>query len=224
MATTSARVPVRKDLVTIAPPLRGAGWVAANGPSASSGHRRAILAVGGHAALAQRFAIDWVRINAAGNGTFDGKREDNRSYRAWGAEALAVGDGTVVRTKDGIPENVPGPESRAVPMTLETMGGNHVVVDLGQGRYAFYAHLQPGSLRVKSGDSVKAGQVLGLVGNSGNSTEPHLHFHLSDGTSPLGSEGLPYVFSGFDVRPDADKPARHHRSEIPTENELIDFP
>ena len=58
-------------------------------------------------------------------------------------------------------------------------------------RYPVYAHLQPGSLRVKLGDKVRRGQTLGLVGNSGNSTEPHLHFHITDANSPLGSEGLP---------------------------------
>jgi murein DD-endopeptidase MepM/ murein hydrolase activator NlpD len=71
---------------------------------------------------------------------------------------------------------------------------------------------------------VRTGQVLGLVGNTGNSTEPHLHFHISDGPSPLGSEGLPYVFADFGERPDLDKPVRRHTREIPTENELIDFP
>ena len=91
---------------------------------------------------------------------------------------------------------MPGITSRAVPITSETVGGNHIVLDLGGGRYAFYAHLQPGSLKVKVGDRVTRGQVIGLVGNSGNSTEPHLHFHISDGVSPLGSEGLPYVLDG----------------------------
>jgi murein DD-endopeptidase MepM/ murein hydrolase activator NlpD len=83
-----------------------------------------------------------------------------------------------------------------VPITSETVAGNHIVLDLGGGRYAFYAHFQPGSLKVKVGDRVTRGQVIGLVGNSGNSTEPHLHFHISDGVSPLGSEGLPYVLDG----------------------------
>ena len=76
-----------------------------------------------------------------------------------------------------------------MPITSETIGGNHVVLDLGGGRFAFYAHLQPGSLKVKVGDRVTRGQIIGLVGNSGNSTEPHLHFHISNGVSPLGSEG-----------------------------------
>jgi murein DD-endopeptidase MepM/ murein hydrolase activator NlpD len=94
---------------------------------------------------------------------------------------------------------VPGINSRAVPITLETVGGNHVVLDIGGGHYAFYAHLKPGSLKVKLGDKVKRGQVIGLVGNTGNSTEPHLHFHVADGISPLGSEGLPYRLESFEI-------------------------
>jgi Peptidase family M23 len=193
---TSPAVSVSADTpVAIAPPLRGDGWRAANGPSRDSGHRRALIAVEGGAHIAQRFAIDWVKVGADGR-TFTGDAKDNRSYLAHGVDALAVADATVAVVKDGIPENVPGPASRAVPITLETVGGNHVVLDLGGGRFAFYAHLQPGTVRVKVGERVKSGQVLGLVGNSGNSTEPHLHFHISNGISPLGSEGLPYAIVG----------------------------
>ncbi len=68
---------------------------------------------------------------------------------------------------------------------------------MGKGRFAFYAHLQPGSVRVETGDTVKPGQVLGLLGNSGNSDAPHLHFHIMDGPRPLSSNGLPYRFSSF---------------------------
>ena len=75
--------------------------------------------------------------------------------------------------------------------------GNYVVVDIGEGRFAFYAHMQPGSLRVKPGDKVTTGQVLGLLGNSGNTDAPHLHFHVMDGASPLLSDGLPYAFTSF---------------------------
>lgn len=190
VVTTDTQKPV-----TIGPPLRGADWRAANGPGRESNHRRALIATEGSARIAQRFAIDWVQMYPAG-GTFQGDAKDNKSYRAYGADVLAVANATVVSTKDGIPENVPGATSRAVPITSETIGGNHIVLDLGGGRYAFYAHLQPGTLKVKVGDRVTRGQVLGLVGNSGNSTEPHLHFHISDGVSPLGSEGLPYVLDG----------------------------
>ena len=75
-----------------------------------------------------------------------------------------MADGVVTETKDGIPQNVPGANSRAVPITLETVGGNHVIVDIGGGKFAFYAHMQPGSLRVKVGEHVKTGEVLGLWG------------------------------------------------------------
>jgi murein DD-endopeptidase MepM/ murein hydrolase activator NlpD len=142
-----------------------------------------------------------------------------------------VADGIVAATKDSIPENVPGANSRAVPITLETVGGNHVIVDMGNGRYAFYAHLQPGSLRVKKGDRVRRGQVLGLVGNSGNSTEPHLHFHLSDSPSPLGSEGVPYVHEQFEVvgrcrsmMQCSTAPSETLRRQIPTGKMVIRFP
>jgi len=100
------------------------------------------------------------------------------------------------------------------------------------GRDAFYAHLQPGSLRVKRGDKVRTGQVVGLVGNSGNSTEPHLHFHLSDGNSPLGSEGIPYIHGSFELVGrctrfgsgcERSAPAPLQR-ELPMANMLVRFP
>jgi murein DD-endopeptidase MepM/ murein hydrolase activator NlpD len=213
---------VSRDIAVISAPLRGDNWVAGNGSSNSSGHRRALIPIDGRAQIAQRFAIDWVRSNPDGK-TFTGDEKDNKNYRAYGSDALAVADGTVTEVKDGIPENIPGEDSRAVPITLETIGGNHVILDIGHGHYAFYAHLQPGSLKVKLGDHVKRGQVLGLVGNSGNSTEPHLHFHLSDGNSPLGSEGIPYALESFDAKSKVGAPLSKHRMEIPTEDEIVTF-
>ena len=224
-------VPVTNDLLVIAAPLRGSVWLAANGPSAESGHRRAMIPIYGTYDIAQRFAIDWVKVDTIGH-TFRGDSLKNTSYYAYGNDALAVADGIVTEVKDSIPENVPGFSSRAVPITLETVGGNHVIVDLGAGRYAFYAHLQPGSIRVRRGDRVKRGQVLGLVGNSGNSTEPHLHFHVSDASSPLGSEGIPYAFETLYVVGkcqsllggcDRTKPVARHL-EMPFANELVRFP
>lgn len=216
--------------LVLSPPLRGDGWLAANGPSNSSGHRRALIPVGGGAHIAQRFAIDWVQLREDGK-TWAGDQLKNESYRAYGAEALAVADATVVAIKDGIPENIPGPASRAIPITLETVSGNHVILDLGHGQYAFYAHLQPGSLRVKAGDKVKRGQVLGLVGNSGNSTEPHLHFHTSNKNSPLSSEGVPFVLDSFEVqgkgwgwKPSSkDSPVEKRRLEMPLQDAVVRF-
>lgn len=230
LTVKTAPIQVKRGAVAISPPLKGEHWLAANGPSNSSGHRRALIPIDGHGAIAQRFAIDWVQLRDDGK-TYQGDEKDNKNYLAYGHEAYAVADGIVTETKDGIPENVPGLNSRAVPITLETVGGNHVILDIGGGNFAFYAHLQPGSLRVKLGDHVRRGQVVGLVGNSGNSTEPHLHFHIENGSSPLGAEGLPYSLASFEVvghgegwKPsDAKGPAEVHKNEIPTENEVVNF-
>jgi murein DD-endopeptidase len=249
MVETPATPVDRRPLAAIGPPLRGEDWVAANGPSNTSIHRRALIPVNGHAYISQRFAIDWVELNPDGT-THTGDGADNKSYRAYGAEILSVADGIVTETKDGIPQNAPGANSRAVPITLETIGGNHVIVDIGKNRFAMYAHLQPGSLRVKVGDKVKRGDVLGLVGNSGNSTEPHLHFHICNAGSPLGCEGLPYAFTSFETEewddksetarpsgasrtsPSSGGPSPHrtaappvrHELELPLENEVVKFP
>jgi murein DD-endopeptidase len=182
----------------IAPPLEGDGWLAANGPDNSTGHRRALIALAGQGRIAQRFAIDWIQLYEDGK-TWKGNPLKNASYRCYGASALAVADGVVVETRDGIPQNVPGATSRAVPITPETLGGNYVLLDIGQGAYAYYGHLQPGTLKVKKGDTIHRGQALGLVGNSGNSTEPHLHFHIADRNAAIDSEGLPYAFDSFEL-------------------------
>jgi hypothetical protein len=224
-------VPVAPEAAPIGPPLRGGPWLTANGPANETGHRRALIPIGGTPSIAQRFAIDYVKVGDDFR-TWKGDQLKNESYYAYGNDALAVADGIVVEVKDGIPQNVPGANSRAVPITLETVGGNHVVLDIGGGRYAFYAHLQPGSLRVRLGDHVRRGQVLGLVGNSGNSTEPHLHFHLADGVSPLGSEGVPYRYDAFDIvgrcrsfNTGCERaPPAARRGETPLANELIGFP
>lgn len=223
-------VPVTRATMVIGPPLRGGPWLAANGPLNSSGHRRALISINGTPNIAQRFAIDYVKLDDR-NSTHQGDSLNNASYFAEGNDALAVVAGRVVAIKDGIPENVPGINSRAVPITLETVGGNHVILDIGGGHYAFYAHFKPGSLRVKIGDQVKRGQVLGLVGNSGNSTEPHLHFHISDGNSPLGSEGIPYVYDSFEIVGNCRTFTSCERSaltvrhgEIPLANTLVRFP
>jgi len=235
VSTDAARVAIAAKPKTIGPPLRGESWLAGNGPSNASGHRRTIIAVDGTARIPQRFGIDWLQLASDGT-TRNGDPKDNKSYLAYGEEAIAVADGIVSATKDGIPENVPGPTSRAVPITMETVGGNHVIVNLGDGVYAFYAHLQPGSIRVKVGDKVRRGQVIGLVGNSGNSTEPHLHFHVSDANSPLGCEGLPYALSTFEVQGRIDglqggkmppwtplSTPELHKMEMPLANVVVRF-
>ena len=182
--------------IVLAAPLRGTGWVALNGLSNNSGHRRTLVVVNGNLHLAQRFATDWSRIGPDGL-AFRGAPSNLADWSPFGADVLAVADAVVADAKDGIPDNNPASDTKAVSINLETVGGNYLILDLRNGFFAFYAHLKPGSLRVKTGDKVRRGQVIASLGNSGNSDAPHLHFHVSDGNSPLGAEGVPYVLDSF---------------------------
>ena len=187
--------PERKPVV-IGPPLAGEGYLAADSCCDSTRHVRAALPINGQIRLAQRYAVDWEQLDRQRR-IYAGPKETLRSYAIYGKEALAVANARVVTTLDGLPEQIPGKFPTNMP--IEQVDGNSVVLDLGNGNYALYAHLQPGSLRVKTGDRVVRGQVLGLVGNTGNSLAPHLHFHVMDGPSPLGSNGLPYLIDAFTV-------------------------
>lgn len=134
-----------------------------------------------------------------------------------------MADGAVVLVRDGIPDNVPRAAARAVPITPETLPGNVVVLDIGGGRFAYYGHVQRGSLRVKPGDKVRRGQVLGLLGNSGNSDEPHLHFHVADSASMLESEGVPYVIDSFETLTPPSAWQRR-QNELPMQGAIVRFP
>ena len=169
-------------LPVLGPPLRGT-WAAVYDPLLERGHRRVVYAVGGRARIPGRHAIDWMMPG-----------EDPAAGR--GALVLAVADGRVVTAKDGIPE--PGPDEPDRAATLADAAGNHVILDIGGGRYAIYEHLAPG-LAVEAGERVRRGQPIGRVGSTGQASRPHLHFHLADAPSPLEAEGLPYILEGATV-------------------------
>ena len=205
--------------VAISPPLRGSDWKALNGPGPESGHWATIISTGGVVRFPDRFAIDWIRVGVDGR-SFVGDAQENKHYLAYGQPVLAVADGIVSATTDNVPENVPG--AHAVKITAATVCGNHVALDIGEGRIAFYCHLQPHSLGVKPGDHVKTGQVLGLVGNSGDSSEPHLHFQLADRDSLLESEGIPYAITSFELL-SPEEPPQTRRNELPLWNQQVRF-
>lgn len=135
----------------------------------------------------------------------------NRAFPAFGAPLLAVADATVVRASDGQRDHLSRNSLPALAYLMLIEGnvrsivgahrviGNHVILDLGEGTFAVYAHVRRGSLQVKAGDRVRAGQWLGQVGNSGNTTEPHLHFHLMDGPDPDSARGVPFTWRGVGV-------------------------
>ena len=175
----------------------------ANGPSMLGEHRLFLHALDGRASNTQRFAADWMLLGPDGRLT-KGQPEANEGWYTYGVPVLAVADAIVTDLCDGVPENIPLSEERAVPNKRETMPGNYVILKLDEWRFAFYGHLQPGSLRVEVGDSVRVGQELGRIGNTGNSDAPHLHFHIADGNDPLSGEGLPFVFVSFGLLDELD--------------------
>lgn len=219
-------IPIVDDApVVLGPPLRGDGWLAGN-ITDESPHSRSIEQFDGGPRIPLRFAIDWLLLGPDGV-QYSGDFADNADHHAYGADLLAVADGTVEAVTDGVAENVPG-DTRAVPITLETRGGNLVILDIGDGRYVTYAHLIPGSLTVRVGDRVKRGDVLGKLGNSGNSSVPHLHFHVSkivdpQNSSGLNGNGLPFVFESFEIL-DEGPHAGVRMLEIPIEDATIGFP
>lgn len=197
LSETGGETPVAlREVAVIGPPLRGERFISADSCCDASRHTRAALPVNGHVFLAQRFAVDWEQLDARGR-IYDGAQGDPASYTIYGRDVLAVADAPVVAVIDGLPDQPPGRMPSGI--AIEQADGNSIVLDLGGGRYALYAHLRAGSIRVKPGDRVRRGQVLAHVGNSGNTLAPHLHFHVMDTPSPLASNGLPYAIDAFEV-------------------------
>ncbi|MFF0333852.1 M23 family metallopeptidase [Streptomyces fimicarius] len=198
--------------VEVGPPVTGR-WTALNSPADK------VPSHGTHV-YGQTYAIDIVADPEAGEGEPPARPafrwlwplfRRNRAFPAFGAPLLAVADATVVRASDGERDHLSRTSLPALLYLMLIEGnvrsivgvhriiGNHVVLDLGDSTYAVYAHLQRGSLRVRPGDRVRAGQRLGRVGNSGNTTEPHLHFHLMDGPDPDSARGVPFTWRGVGV-------------------------
>lgn len=205
-------------------PVAGTNWSPDNNPSLQSHHRMGLWVVDGIAQIARRFAIDWKKYGKDGK-SWSGDQRDVRSYYAYGEKTLAVGDGTVVVAQDGYPDNIPRTPAGfepAVPVTMESVAGNRVVVDLGGGQFAYYAHLKPGSVRVKAGGRVKRGQVLGAVGNSGDARQPHLHFQLTNNPDIMASEGLPHLFEQYRMT-GKDGVSESRTREYPMGDVVIDF-
>ncbi len=208
--TVSVEVPVSTTPpVVVGMPFSGSGWVASDSSNEHGIHRRVAIplrdATGqplpGQFHVPERYAIDWVKVDAQGRRT-TGPANENASYLAYGLDVLAAADGPIVATRDGMPDGTP--PYNPPNATMETAAGNYIMQDIGGGNYAFYAHLIPGSQTVTQGQMVRRGDVIARLGNSGNSSEPHLHFHVSDHPDPLLSEGRPYVFDQFQITGQAD--------------------
>ena len=213
------------QLHVLSPPLQGGDWLAADGPSNArdNHHRRGVLIFDGEAVDSRRYAIDWILLKQGER--LSGDPSDKRSYYAYGKAVLAVASGTVVTARDGLPDNVPRHNNvfqTAVPITMDTVGGNTITLDLGGGQYAYYFHLQPGSLQVKVGDHVRRGEVIARVGCSGDARAPHLHFEVTTSPEVLRGEGVPYVIDYFRSKSSGGswQPRAH---ELPLDGMNIEF-
>lgn len=142
--------------------------------------------------VGQRFAIDLVMTDETGR-SFTGDGKKNEDYYAFGKPVLSPGKGRVIAIENAVEDNSPG------QMNPEQLAGNFVLIDHENGEYSLLAHFQKGSLKVGVGDEVESGQLLGLCGNSGNSSEAHIHYHLQNSKVPLEGEGLPIFFEAVAI-------------------------
>jgi len=192
-----ARTPVRRrPAPALGPPLQGGPYLNFNGCCGLSPHRTALAAVDGTPHGLQRFAVDFIRIDNLGRAAA-GDLTRNESFFTFGEPVYAVADGRVVRTRNDLPDIPPLNEPPGSNFTTETTLGNNIGLKLRGGPYALYAHLKRGSIRVRPGQHVRRGQMLGRVGNSGQTGGSHLHFQLNDGASPVASNSPPFVFGQF---------------------------
>jgi hypothetical protein len=148
-------------------------------------------------------------VNGSGT-TWSGPENKNSSYFCYDAPIYSMTSGRVTEVLNGIPENVPHSGKMAIDVNFVNAGGNHVVVYIGYGLYALYAHMRPGTIKVKVGHEVARGDILGRVGNSGNSTEPHLHEHIVNQPSFLAGQGVPYEFENLQASGTTDIVTKSH--------------
>lgn len=211
----------------LATPFRGGVWLAGNGPGNTSAHRRSVIALAGRATIAQRFAIDWLLIGANGDTWHDDVTQLG-NWWGYGEHILAAADGVVTRVVDAYPDNPP--HTPPPPVTVDNIAGNHVIIRFAPDRYVMCAHLKRGSVRVREGQRVRQGDWIAELGNSGNTTGPHVHFEVMDANSPMAAEGVPWRLASFHCLgfgKDYD-PAHHpdvvHHLEIPADDMVVRIP
>lgn len=181
-----------RQKTTLRLPVNGI-WAANAGNDLSTGHRRTGLNG------LTNYAWDFVKLGPDGRPyRTDGKTPQD--YYTFREPALAAADGVVVHVRDNIPEFGVGeaPPADLLREDGDAFAGNLVVLDHGNGEFSLTSHLLEGTVAVKIGEKVTAGQRLGLIGNSGYSGVPHVHFNLMDSGSWLEANGLPSLFSDFE--------------------------
>jgi Peptidase family M23 len=192
-----ARVPVQAGApLVLGPPVGDGVWYLSDGCcGGESHHRRGLAAVNGQLGVPQRYAIDWFMLDDA-HRAWAGDPAQLGSYRSYRQPLLAAADGVVVDAQDGLPNSQSLPNPPPVPPIDDTVG-NHVTLRVGVGVFLLYGHMDPGSVAVSKGQAVSRGQQLGLIGTSGNSTTPHLHFQVMTTPTFFPTDSPPFVFDHY---------------------------
>lgn len=170
------------------PPFRGEWFVFNGGVTQATSHSWDILA--------RRYAYDFVIVDAALMRHRD-EGETLTDYFCYGQDVLAPAEGEVVAVRDGV-RDAPRPGSGWIDFLVWDFRGNHIVIKHAEHEFSFLAHLIPGSIIVRKSEHVQRGQTIGRCGNSGYSTEPHLHFHVQDHPDFWVAVGVPVKFAGLD--------------------------
>lgn len=193
--TQTISIPVDNSApLAIGPPFHNGTWAAVREPSWERGHRRVTYTVDGHTRIPGRYAIDFIQLDD--NGRYAKNNEDSiRNWLGYSTEVLAVTDGIVTATRNDFPESNTLSAHPKYPSSQAS--GNYISIQTGKDRFVFYEHLQPGSIRVRPGQTIKKGEAIARLGFTGQTTGPHLHLHVADAGSPLGAEGVPFVFDSF---------------------------
>jgi hypothetical protein len=233
----------RNHATVLSPPVKGGIWYMSEGCcSDNTHHRRGLAPINGQLSVPQRFAIDFFMLNDRMQ-AWAGDPSKLTSYFSYRQPVIAAAPGIVVDSQDGLPNSTALPKPPKTPPIDQTVG-NHVTVQIGPGLYVLYAHLDPGSVKVRIGQRVHTGQLLGLIGTSGNSTTPHLHFEVMTTPEFFPTDSVPYVFSQFrllgrvptriwddnlGLQPTGTlpfvpaRPAALHRDELPLDRTVVRF-
>lgn len=224
-----------RPAMVVSSPFAGGRWLNVDGCCFAGTHRSVITSGNGlQLHKIETFAIDWVGLD--GSDVFTGDGTKNTDYVGYGTDIHSATAGTVVSVRDGNPE--PEPNQPPILAGPADFSGNSVVVQVAEGVYALYAHLQSGSVAVAVGDTVAPGQLLGKLGNSGNTTAPHLHFQLSDGPDAVTSNSLPFVIDSYQLVGNAEIAFENgnpvvpaitgepsgQTNTLPLDNTVIEFP
>jgi hypothetical protein len=180
----------------IASPVKGTNWMFFN-QSTNDYHFYTMMFMNGKRGTGERFAFDNMQVDASYGHFYQGDPGQNSSYFCYRDTLFAVADGTVVAISDTMTENDGNLHNHLDFKQPIDYAGNYMIIDIGQGQYAMYAHCVPHSIWVKPGDKVTEGQPLALLGNAGNSDAPHLHFQITDGPDFFMSNGVPFVLKKY---------------------------